>query len=60
LEEQNKVPVFEISREVDFPLIKKHDLIIDALFDLACQATGGTFCIPGESYQCVSLPGNCY
>jgi ADP-dependent NAD(P)H-hydrate dehydratase / NAD(P)H-hydrate epimerase len=32
LEEQNKVPVFEISRESDFPLIDIHDVIIDALF----------------------------
>jgi NAD(P)H-hydrate epimerase len=32
LEEQNKVPVFEISSESDFPLIDHHDIIIDALF----------------------------
>jgi hydroxyethylthiazole kinase-like uncharacterized protein yjeF len=32
LEEQNKVPVLEISREIDFPLIENNDIIIDALF----------------------------
>jgi ADP-dependent NAD(P)H-hydrate dehydratase / NAD(P)H-hydrate epimerase len=32
LEEQNKVPVFEISRESDFPPIDRDDIIIDALF----------------------------
>jgi ADP-dependent NAD(P)H-hydrate dehydratase / NAD(P)H-hydrate epimerase len=32
LEEQNKVPVIEISREADFPVIGSHDIIIDALF----------------------------
>jgi ADP-dependent NAD(P)H-hydrate dehydratase / NAD(P)H-hydrate epimerase len=32
LEEQNMVPVMEISSESDFPAIDKHDLIVDALF----------------------------
>ncbi len=32
LEEQNKVPVFEISSESDFPAIDRDDIIIDALF----------------------------
>jgi ADP-dependent NAD(P)H-hydrate dehydratase / NAD(P)H-hydrate epimerase len=32
LEEQKKVPVIEISREADFPVIGTQDVIIDALF----------------------------
>jgi NAD(P)H-hydrate epimerase len=32
LEEQNTVPVFEISSESDFPILDKQDIIIDALF----------------------------
>jgi NAD(P)H-hydrate epimerase len=32
LEEQNKVPIFEISSESDLPLLDNHDIIIDALF----------------------------
>jgi ADP-dependent NAD(P)H-hydrate dehydratase / NAD(P)H-hydrate epimerase len=32
LEEQNKVPVFEISSEGEFPAMDNHDIIIDALF----------------------------
>ncbi len=32
LEEQNKVPVIEISSESDFPVLDNHDIIIDALF----------------------------
>ncbi len=32
LEQQKKVPVFEISRESDFPVIDNNDIIIDALF----------------------------
>jgi ADP-dependent NAD(P)H-hydrate dehydratase / NAD(P)H-hydrate epimerase len=32
LQEQNKVPIFEISSENDFPRLDHHDLIIDALF----------------------------
>jgi len=32
LEEQNKVPIFEISSEADFPYISGEDVVIDALF----------------------------
>ncbi len=32
LEEQNKVPVFEISSESDFPPLGKDEIVIDALF----------------------------
>lgn len=32
LEEQNKVPIFEISSESDFPQMENHDIVIDALF----------------------------
>ncbi len=39
LEEQNRVPIYEISSESDFPEIGKHEIIIDALFGSGISRT---------------------